>query len=68
VFGAVKLDQYFMVEYRFLGQEPWNFTITLSGSEVDLLSSIKATKQTELMFPPSTDVIKMGPGRAGDLG
>lgn len=62
VFGAVKLGPYFIVEYSFLGQEPWKFTSTLSGSEEDPLSSINATKQTELPFPPSTDVIKTDQG------
>lgn len=63
-----ELDQHFIVEYSFLGQEPWKFTSTLSGSEEDPLSSINATKQTELLFPPSTDVIKTDQGTAGDLG
>lgn len=58
VFGVVKLDQYFIVEYSFLGQEPWKFTTALSGSEDDPFYSISATKQTELLLPPLTEVIK----------
>lgn len=58
VFGEMKLDQHFIVEYSFLGQEPWKFICTLSDCEEDPLSSINARTQTKLLFLSLTDMIR----------